>query len=61
MRQQLNLFMDNKVILYGASGHAKVIIDILQESETDIDFILDDDVRRDSIAGFKVSYSKICF
>jgi acetyltransferase EpsM len=51
--------MDNKVILYGASGHAKVIIAILQECNIAIDLILDDDVKKERISGFKISYSKL--
>ena len=59
IQQQLNLFMDNKVILYGASGHAKVIIDILQESKVAVDFIIDDNPEIKNISGFKIVYSNI--
>ena len=47
--------MDNKIILYGASGHCKVIIDILQRSNQQIDFIVDDNPDCNSILDLKVS------
>jgi sugar O-acyltransferase (sialic acid O-acetyltransferase NeuD family) len=43
------------MIIYGASGHAKVIIDIIQTlKEESIDFILDDDKSIQRILGFDV-------
>ena len=54
IRQQLNLLMDNKVILYGASGHAKVIIDILNENKTAIASIIDDNPKKDKILGIEI-------
>lgn len=42
-QRQLNHFMEkNRLILYGASGHAKVIVDILQLQGIKIDAIIDD-------------------
>ena len=32
------------MILYGASGHGKVIIDILEANNTPIDYIVDDNL-----------------
>lgn len=42
------------MILYGASGHAKVIIDILEALGTTIDFIVDDDPSISSLLGYEV-------
>ena len=42
------------MILYGASGHAKVIIDILLKSKIIITAIIDDNKNLKSILGFKV-------
>ena len=39
--------MGNKVTLYGASGHCKVIMDILDKSNILIDTIVDDDPNND--------------
>ncbi len=49
--------MDNNIILYGASGHCKVVIDILQCNGQNIDRILDDASKQD-ILGFRVLNSK---
>lgn len=40
--------------LYGASGHAKVIIDIITSLDLAIDRVMDDNPEISSIAGFKV-------
>ena len=42
------------MILYGASGHAKVIIDILEALGTPIDFIVDDNPSISSLLGYEV-------
>ena len=49
MQQQLNRLMENKITLFGASGHAKVIIDILICSQILIDTIIDDNPGFDTI------------
>ena len=46
--------MDYKVNLYGASGHAKVIIDILNESKIAIASIIDDNPKSDTILGIEI-------
>ena len=42
------------MILYGASGHAKVIIDILEANGEKIDFIVDDNPAIDELLNYKV-------
>ena len=44
------------MILYGASGHAKVIIDILSKNGIDVSAILDDNVSIKSLNGYKVTH-----
>ena len=45
--------------LYGASGHAKVIIDILRASNTEITALIDDNPDIDSLMGIPVFHSGI--
>lgn len=42
------------MILYGASGHAKVIIDILEANGEKIDFIVDDNPALSELLGYEV-------
>lgn len=42
------------MILYGASGHAKVIIDILESNGQKIDFIVDDNPKVTELLGYDV-------
>lgn len=42
------------MILYGASGHAKVIIDTLEALGKRIDWIVDDDANRKELLGYEV-------
>lgn len=49
--------MENKVILYGASGHCKVIIDILECSNVGIKNIVDDNPKSTTILGKSVVHS----
>ena len=42
------------MILYGASGHAKVIIDILEANKKKIDFIVDDNPTINELLGYEV-------
>ena len=46
--------IENKVNLYGASGHCKVIIDILMSNDTFIDSIIDDNPNVKEILNYKV-------
>ena len=46
------------MIIFGASGHAKVIIDIIKStSDNTVDFIIDDDVSIKKIMGYHVNHS----
>lgn len=54
IQQQLNLLMDNSITLYGASGHAKVIIDILNENKIPVKAVVDDNPKSAQIVGIKV-------
>lgn len=44
----------NNLYLYGASGHAKVILDAIRVSGTDIRGVYDDDINKIDFQGFKV-------
>ena len=46
--------MENNIILYGASGHCKVIIDILQSNNQIIETIIDDVPKSNTILGFSI-------
>ena len=46
--------MENNITLYGASGHCKVIIDILQSNNQVITTIIDDDPKINTILGFSI-------
>ena len=46
--------MENSITLYGASGHGKVIIDILNSSGVKIKSVLDDNPKSESILGIPV-------
>jgi sugar O-acyltransferase (sialic acid O-acetyltransferase NeuD family) len=58
MPQQLNLSMENKLFLYGASGHCKVIIDIVQSNGAHIEAIVDDFPKTDFLLGIPVIMSE---
>ncbi len=51
---QLNHLMENKIQLYGASGHAKVIVDILQNNGIHIENIIDDNPKSNNLLGIEV-------
>lgn len=55
MLLQLNLLMENKVVLYGASGHCKVIIDSIHLMGDTVESILDDNPQKTSIFGIPVN------
>ncbi len=42
------------MILFGASGHAKVIIDILEKQDIDVDFLIDANPYIKSLQGYSV-------
>ena len=42
------------MVLYGASGHAKVILDILEATGKRIDYLVDDDASLRSLYGYEV-------
>lgn len=46
--------MENKITLYGASGHAKVIIDILKSNAVTIEAIIDDNPKNETILGISI-------
>lgn len=50
--------METKVILYGASGHCKVIIDILNLRSVSIEQIVDDNETTKSVVGIPVVLPK---
>ena len=58
MRQQLNHLMENKIYLYGASGHCKVIVDILESNNESVEVVLDDNPSIETIFGIPVLHSK---
>jgi sugar O-acyltransferase (sialic acid O-acetyltransferase NeuD family) len=47
----------DKVYLYGASGHAKVVIDIARKAYYDIPFLIDDNPEVHELAGLQVIHS----
>lgn len=47
--------MESRVILYGASGHGKVIIDIMKSIKKNIHCVLDDAPKTEKIAGISVT------
>ena len=52
--------MDNKIYLYGASGHCKVVIDILKSNNQTIEAILDDNPKTTSLFTIPVIASSDC-
>lgn len=46
--------METKVLLYGASGHGKVVLDILKAQEILVDYICDDNPKFSNIHGVPV-------
>lgn len=45
------------MIIFGASGHGKVIIDIIKSIGKSVEFIIDDDVSVKELLGYKVDHS----
>lgn len=58
MQQQLNLLMENKITLYGASGHGKVVIDLLKSSNIAIKAVVDDAPTTQEILSIPVEKAK---
>lgn len=54
MLPQLNLLMVNDVLLYGASGHCKVVIDIVEQCNFNVKYIVDDNPTVYTTLGKKV-------
>jgi acetyltransferase EpsM len=54
--QQQNLLTERikRMNLYGASGHTKVIIEIIQSNKGKVDFVFDDNPKIKSILGYEV-------
>jgi len=52
--------LNNLVYLYGAGGHAKVILDILKSNDVTVLEIFDDNPAIESFMGIPVSHSKVC-
>lgn len=46
--------MDNNIFLYGASGHCKVIIDLLNSSGVKIKLVVDDNPKSETIMGIPI-------
>ncbi len=46
--------MENSIILFGASGHGKVIIDILQSNSYPIELVVDDNPKTETLLGIPV-------
>ena len=46
--------MENKIVLFGASGHCKVVIDILQSNGEKITAITDDNPKTEQLLGITV-------
>jgi sugar O-acyltransferase (sialic acid O-acetyltransferase NeuD family) len=55
MRRQLNLLMENSITLYGASGHGKVVMDILKSSTDAVITVIDDNPKSETILGLPVT------
>jgi len=53
-RRQSSLSMDNNITLYGASGHGKVIVDVLRSASNASLTIIDDNPKSETILGIPV-------
>lgn len=47
----------DKVYLYGASGHAKVVLDIVRKASMDVTFLIDDNPNVNNLDGLSVIHS----
>ena len=50
----------NNAYLYGAGGHAKVILDLLKSNDITVSEIFDDNPAIESFMGIHVSHSNVC-
>jgi sugar O-acyltransferase (sialic acid O-acetyltransferase NeuD family) len=50
--------LSNPFLIFGASGHAKVVVDVASRSGQKIDFIADDAPQVKAIFGYRVSHSQ---
>lgn len=57
MQLQLNLSMATKIIIFGASGHGKVIADLLQMGQQEVVTFLDDNPKVATLLGIPVYHS----
>ena len=57
MQPQSNRLMATKVLIFGASGHGKVIADLMLTGQQEVDFFLDDQPKVDSILGIPVFHT----
>ena len=55
-----NEILMNNIYLYGAGGHAKVILDILKSNGITVSEIFDDNPAIESFMGIPVSHAEIC-
>ena len=53
----MNNKSNDKIYLYGASGHAKVIIDILKSQNVDICGLIDDNHNINELIGYQVIHN----
>ncbi len=57
MQPQLNPLMATKITLFGASGHGKVILDILQAAAVEVSVMIDDNPKQTELFGVSVIHS----
>lgn len=60
MSQQSNLLMENKLYLFGASGHCKVIVDILKSKNEFVTAIFDDQPKVENLLEIPVIHAEKC-
>jgi acetyltransferase EpsM len=57
MQPQLNRLMATNFTLYGASGHGKVILDMLQTAGIEVSVMIDDNPKQSELFGVSVLHS----
>jgi sugar O-acyltransferase (sialic acid O-acetyltransferase NeuD family) len=57
MLLQSNRLMATKIIIFGASGHGKVIADLLQSAQQEVVAFLDDNPKQETILGISVFHT----
>lgn len=57
MQPQSNHLMATKIIIFGASGHGKVIADLLQSAQQEVVAFLDDHPKQETILGIPVFHT----